>query len=57
MLGEPDFLGRLTFFEKEQVGANARVGFEHAVWQAHDGVEVALHHQVFLEPGLDAFTK
>ena len=57
VLVEPDFLGRLAFLEEQQVGADAGVGFEHAVGQAHDGVQVALFQQMFLEAGLDAFAE
>ena len=45
------------FSKNKQVGADAGVGLEDAVGQADDGVEVALLHQVFLEPRLDAFAE
>jgi hypothetical protein len=54
---EPDVFGLLAFGEEEEVGADGGVGFEDAVGQADDGVEVAFLHQVFLEPGLHAFAK
>ena len=53
----PDFLGRRALLEEEQVGADGGVGFEDAVGQADDGVEVALLQQVFLQPRLDAFAE
>ena len=46
-----------AFLEEEQVGADAGVGFEDAVGQADDGVQVALLQQVFLEAGLHAFAE
>ena len=45
------------FSKNKQVGADAGVGLEDAVGQADDGVQVALLHQVFLEPRLHAFAK
>ena len=57
MLVEPDVLCRLTLLEEQQVGADAGVGFEDAVRQPNDGVEVALLHQMFLEPRLDALAE
>ena len=57
VLVEPDRFGRFALLEKQQVGADAGIGFEDAVRQADDGVEVALREQVFLEPGLDAFAE
>ena len=57
VLVEPDFLRRLALLEEQQIGADAGVRFEHAVGQAHDGVQVALFQQVFLEPGFHAFAK
>ena len=45
------------FSKNKQIGADAGVGFEDAVGQADDGVEVALLHQMFLEPRLDAFAE
>ncbi len=52
MLVEPDIPGRLALLEEQQVGADGGVGPEDRVGQADDGVEVALLHQMFLEPGL-----
>ena len=57
VLVEPDVLGRLALLEEQQVRADAGVGLEDAVGQADDGVQVALLHQVFLEPRLDAFAE
>ena len=57
VLVEPDVLGRLALLEEQQVGADAGVGLEDAIGQPDDGVEVALLHQVFLEPRLDAFAE
>ena len=57
VLVEPDVLGRRALLEEQQVGADGGVGFEDAVGQADDGVEVALLQQVFLEPRLDAFAE
>ena len=54
---EPDILGRLAFLEEEQVGADGGVGPEHGVGQADDGVQVALFHEMLLEPRLDAFAE
>ena len=57
VLVEPDFLGRLALLEEQQVGADAGVGLEDAVGQADDGVQVALLHQMFLEPRLHALAE
>ena len=57
VLVEPDLFGWLALLKEQQVGADAGVGFEHAVGQAHDGVQVALFQQVFLEAGFDAFAE
>ena len=57
MLVEPDVLGRLALLEEEQVRADAGVGLEDAVGQPNDGVQVALLHEVFLEPRLHAFAE
>ena len=57
VLVEPDVFGRLALLEEQEIRADAGVGFEDAVGQADDGVEVALLHQVFLEPRLDAFAE
>ena len=57
VLPVPDFLGRAAFFEEQQIGADGGVGAEDGVGQAHDGVQVALFHQVFFQPGLDAFAE
>ena len=50
-------LGGLTLGEEQQVGLDAGVGVEHAVGQAHDGVQVALFQQDLLEAGLHAFAE
>ena len=47
----------VALLKKQKVGADAGVGLEDAVGQADDGVEVALFHQVFLEPRLHAFAE
>ena len=57
VLVEPDLLGRLALLEEQQIGADGGVGLEDAVGQADDGVQVALLHQVFLEPRLHAFAE
>ena len=57
VLVEPDVLGRRAFLKEQQVGADAGVGLEDAIGQPHDGVQVALFHQVFFEPRLDAFAE
>ena len=57
MFVEPDLLRRRTLLEEEQIGADAGVRFEDAVRQSHDGVEVALLHQLFLEPCLYALAE
>ena len=57
VLVEPDLFGRLPLLKEQQVGADAGVGLEDAVWQADDGVEIALLHQMFLEARLHAFAK
>ena len=46
-----------ALLEEQQVGADRGVGLEHGVGQADDGVEVALLHQMFLEPRLDALAE
>jgi hypothetical protein len=43
--------------EEQQVGLDAGVGREHAVGQAHDGVQVALGQQLFLDAGLHALAE
>ena len=53
----PDMLGRLAFGEEQQVGFDAGVGAEHAIGQAHDGVQVAFFQQFFLEAGFHAFAE
>ena len=57
VLVEPDVLCRLALLEEQQVGADGGVGLEDAVGQADDGVEVALLHQMLLEPRLHAFAE
>jgi hypothetical protein len=47
----------VALLEEQQVGADAGVGLEDAVGQTHDGVQVALFQQVFLQPRLDAFAE
>ena len=54
---EPDVAGRLAFFKEQQVGPDRGVGAEDGVGQAHDGVQVALLHQMLLEAGLHAFAE
>ena len=54
---EPDIPSRLAFLEEEQVGADGGVGPEHGVGQADDGVQVALFHEMLLEPRLDALAE
>ena len=57
MLVVPEFLRGRAFFEEKKIGADGGVGFEDAVGQAHDGVQVALLKQMLFQPGLDAFAK
>lgn len=57
MLVEPDVLGRFAFFEEEEVGADAGVGFEDAVGEADDGVQVALSQKVLFQPRFDPFAE
>ena len=57
VLVEPDLLGRLALLKEQKVGADAGIGLEDAVGQADDGVQVALLHQMFLEPRLHAFAE
>ena len=57
MLVEPDVLGGGALAEKQQVGLDAGVRVEHAVGQAHDGVQVAFLQQFFLDTGFDAFAE
>ena len=57
MLVKPDFLGWRALLKKQEVRADVGVRFEDAVRQADDGVEVALFHQVFLEPRLHSFAE
>ena len=57
VLVEPDFPGRHALLKEQQVGADGRIGFEHAVGQAHDGVQVALFQQVLFEAGFYAFAE
>jgi hypothetical protein len=45
---EPNVLGRCALLEEQQVGADGGVGFEDAVGQPDDGVQVALLQQVLL---------
>lgn len=54
---KPDVFGWFALLEEQEIGADGGVGFEHAVGQADDGVEVALFHQMFLEPCLDALSE
>ena len=46
-----------SLVKNKQVGANAGVGIEHAIGQAHNGVQVTLGEQRFLDAGLNAFTE
>ena len=57
MLVVPDGFGGHALGEKKQVGLDAGVGVEHAVGQAHDGVQVALGEQFLLEPGFHALAE
>ena len=57
VLVEPDFLGGRALLKEQQVGADAGIGLEDAVGQPDDGVQVALFHQMFFQPRLDAFAK
>ena len=43
--------------KKENVGFDTRVGIEHAVGQADDGVQVAFGQQFFFEAGFHTFAK
>jgi len=54
---KPDIFCRLALFKKQQIGANRRIGFEHGIRQPDDGVEIALLHQMFLQPCLHALTE
>ena len=54
---KPDVLRGRAFFKKQQVGADGRIRLEHAVGQAHDGVQVALGHEVLFEPRFHALAK
>jgi hypothetical protein len=42
VLVEPDVFGWCAFAEEQQVGLDARVRGEYAIWQADDGVQVAV---------------
>src|SRR5690606_25263122 len=53
----PDMLGGLAFGEEQQVGFDAGVGVEHPIGQAHDGVQIALGEQLFLDAAFAAFAK
>jgi hypothetical protein len=59
-INEPDLpvpCGWIALLEEQEVGADRRVGPKDAVRQTDDGVEVALFHQVLLEPGLYTFAE
>lgn len=57
VLVEPDLLRLRSLLEEEEVRADGGVGFEDAVRQADDGVEVALRKQVLFQAGFDAFAE
>ncbi len=57
MFVEPDLLCRLTFLKEQQIRPDAGVGFEHAVGQTDDCMEVALLQEMFLKPGLHPFAE
>ena len=57
MLVEPDGVGGLALGEEQQVGLDAGIGSKDAFGQADDGVQLAVSHQQFLDPGLDAFAE
>ena len=50
-------LGGLAFGEKQQIGFNAGVGVKDAIWQTHNGMQVAIFQQFFFEAGFHAFAK
>jgi len=53
----PDMLGGFAFSEEQQIGLDAGIGREHAVGQAHDGVQVALLQQHFFQSGFHTLTE
>ena len=57
VLVEPDIRGWCVLLEEQQIGADGGIRPEHGIGQAHDGVQIALFHQVFLESCLDALAK
>ena len=57
VLVEPDVLRRLTLLEELQISTDAGVGFEHAIGQADDSVQVALFEQCFFQPSFYAFAE
>ena len=46
-----------VFCEEQDICLDAGVRREHAIGQTHDGVQVALGEQGFLDAGLDAFAE
>ena len=57
MFVEPDLLGWLTFFEEQEIRADAGVRLKDTVGQPHNRVQVAFLKKVFLQTGLYAFTE
>ncbi len=57
VLVEPDVRGGSALLEEQQIGADRGIGLKYRIGQADDGVEVALLHQMFLEPRLDALAE
>ncbi len=53
-LVEPDMLRSFAPIEEQQVCRNRGVGSEHAVGQSHDGVQVKVLEQLFLDASADA---
>jgi hypothetical protein len=53
----PDGVGGAAALEEQQVGGDVGVGREHALRQAHDGVELELLEHLLLDDGADAVAK
>ena len=57
MLVVPDMFRGRALGEKEDIGADAGVGIEHAVGQADDGVQIAVGEQGLFDSRLHAFAE